>query len=417
MAWPLSRGAEKMEEKNPTEVGLTPDEPALSVWINMFRWMASMAVLTSHIRHRLFESYATTRGDEHSPLFYIVGGASSFGHPAVLIFFILSGFLVGGSSLRRFRKGNGFDLLDYSTARLSRLWTVLIPALFVTLILNMIGIYVFNGITNGIYDVSVFEGNYNLVHDPLNFVCNAAFLQTAVCDQYGLNGALWSLFNEFWYYAAWPLIMIAFWSPRSLGERVVLVAIPMAVLSLLASIQFAGPNVALYFTIWLTGVLAADRARPFLPMHPLLAAATLVIGLLVWRIFTRNELWGTSLLTFPIDFGIGLLFANMLMCMKSYAKLPFPPLKRLHGFMAGFSFTVFGIHTPIIHFICALCMALFGFGWKMAPVGATPYLLFFATIVIVQVSAFILSLGTERQMPALRQFIQNHIVSRKYALR
>ncbi len=40
-------------------------------------------------------------------------------------------------------------------------------------------------------------------------LCNAAFLQTAACPQFAANGALWSLFNEFWYYMLFPPLALA----------------------------------------------------------------------------------------------------------------------------------------------------------------------------------------------------------------
>src|SRR6185369_3580509 len=54
---------------------------------------------------------------------------TGLGNQAVMVFFVLSGFFVGGSILK---SGEKFNLAGYSIARLTRLWVVLIPVLLIT---------------------------------------------------------------------------------------------------------------------------------------------------------------------------------------------------------------------------------------------------------------------------------------------
>ena len=56
--------------------------------------------------------------------FYFV---SNYGHTAVIVFFLLSGYFVGGSVLRQVEAGT-WSWQRYLTERMSRLWIVLIPA-------------------------------------------------------------------------------------------------------------------------------------------------------------------------------------------------------------------------------------------------------------------------------------------------
>ena len=70
--------------------------------------------------------------------FYFLTG---LGHQAVMVFFVLSGFLVGGHVYTAVAEGR-WSWPDYLIKRLTRLWIVLLPALVLTAIWDRIGITV-----------------------------------------------------------------------------------------------------------------------------------------------------------------------------------------------------------------------------------------------------------------------------------
>jgi peptidoglycan/LPS O-acetylase OafA/YrhL len=57
----------------------------------------------------------------------------------VIVFFVLSGFLVGGSVIKAHRQGQ-WRWTGYLSRRLSRLWIVIVPALLLTLFWDSIGL-------------------------------------------------------------------------------------------------------------------------------------------------------------------------------------------------------------------------------------------------------------------------------------
>lgn len=123
--------------------------------------------------------------------------ATGVGRQSVMVFFVISGYLIGGSVLSgRFSWGN------YGAARLSRLWTVLLPCLLLTWIIDRL---------IGTIDPAVLSGSYTNVwnsgppsgsfsNSVLTLLGNLLFLQTIAVPVFGSNGPLWSLANEFWYY-------------------------------------------------------------------------------------------------------------------------------------------------------------------------------------------------------------------------
>ncbi len=115
--------------------------------------------------------------------------------------------------------------------RLTRLWVVLLPALVLTVALDLAGLRLFPQSTS-IYHgpAGQSEVRANLIHtlSPLVVAGNASFLQTILVPTAGSNIALWSLSNEFWYYLAFPFLVFALF-PTGLGE-VFLGARPMCAL-------------------------------------------------------------------------------------------------------------------------------------------------------------------------------------------
>ncbi len=397
------------EEQRPAEVGIDNHREALSIWLDLFRWMAAVAVVMGHVSHRLFIRLAEVPHDARSPVFYLLGGLSAFSAPAVIIFFVLSGFLVGGGSLRRYRRSGRIDFGDYLLARLTRLWVVLLPALLLTFAINMLGASLLPGSQPGASDAIGIAGRQAFVNDndPATFLCNMAFLQTAACRQYGHNGALWSLFNEFWYYIAWLLVMLALWGRGPMIQRVLLIMLPLAGLSLLAHRQFLGSNIAVYFSIWLLGVLAADRRRPLIPMPPIAAAIVMLVALGIWRAFAPGDVQGTSIRAeFPLDFIVALAFANLIMALKAAPRLHFPPVRRVHRLLAGFSFSLYCSHTPVINMIVAIMVQTLGTGRQMPPAGLLSCALFGGTVLVCLLVGYLLSLVSERHTQRIRRYLR-----------
>lgn len=230
------------------------------LWIDTCRWLAALAVLFTHVNNRFLIKILSLPHEQRTLPHYAYALLSGFGHQAVVVFFVISGLLVGGSFLEESKQADkplNVLLTSYMLKRLVRLWTVLIPALALIALLDNAGIRFFNGVENGIYAGEDFTATA--------FFCNAAFLQTAACSQFGTDGALWSLYNEFWYYVLWPLVLFACMPLLASWKRGLCAVFAVALLAGLTWFQFVGSSFAPYFAIWLLGVWATTRARPFLP--------------------------------------------------------------------------------------------------------------------------------------------------------
>src|SRR5690606_21246995 len=130
--------------------------------------------------------------------FYLV---TALGHQAVMVFFVLSGFFIGGAVASAW-ENERWSWMSYVLNRVVRLEVVLLPALVLTLFWDQLGIAATGGSGyDGKWHPLLMSGPSTMQpadHSPAVFLANAAFLHTIVAPVYGTNGPLWSLANEFW---------------------------------------------------------------------------------------------------------------------------------------------------------------------------------------------------------------------------
>ena len=221
---------------------------SFSVVIDACRWMAAFFVVIAHARHIIFVDYKDV---ENKTLiikfFYFITG---LGHEAVIVFFVISGLLVGGLTLRKWREKVSFT--DYFISRFSRIYIVLLPALLVGGCLDWMGYQFFNH--SEIYTDS---SQYHTV--SMNFVIierfnfgvflgNFLMAQTILVPTFGSNAPLWSLANEWWYYMIFAVSAGAILSKSVLSKV-------MAVLFLCVVAVYLPFLLLLMMLIWLLGVI------------------------------------------------------------------------------------------------------------------------------------------------------------------
>jgi peptidoglycan/LPS O-acetylase OafA/YrhL len=174
--------------------------------LDLLRGLAAFLVLAGHLRAYIFQGFTELMQPSLlTKAFYFITG---FGHQAVMIFFALSGFLVGGNALDDI-VNQRFSWSRYLLRRLTRLWIVIIPALLLTFLLDNIGLMMthgtgYDGRYYAIYSSGP-RGSPGVDHSLVTFLGNLTFLQTVYVPTYGSNGPMWSLANEFWYYVVFPL--------------------------------------------------------------------------------------------------------------------------------------------------------------------------------------------------------------------
>lgn len=159
----------------------------LMPWLDAVRALAALAVMLGHLRGLYFVKWDDLHPDSKSWMNWGAFAATRMGREAVMVFFVLSGYLVGGNAIKCLTSGR-FNLKSYAIARLTRLYIVLIPALAFTFYCDSLRLRV----------EPAYSGHWQL--DSLTFLKNIFFLNGICSPVYGSNSPLWSLAYEFWYY-------------------------------------------------------------------------------------------------------------------------------------------------------------------------------------------------------------------------
>jgi len=320
------------------------------IWLDFIRGLSAVAVCASHLRAAMFIDYSKL--ESAGLLQKVFYAATGLGHQSVMVFFVLSGFFVGGSVLRA---GVAFSPLHYAIARLSRLWIVLIPALVLTAVIDqIIGHLAPSALTGAFWPVwssgpasaSAYSASL------LNFFANIFFLQTIFTPVFGTNGPLWSLANEFWYYVLFPLCMVALggpllgqagtrtWVRIALGALAVtlLVLLPVGITSAFFIWLLGAP---VYFVVGRLGVVARR-----VTLAGGLAAFVAALG------YSKATALHERFFVSP-DLLIGLGF--VILC-AALANMP-PPRRPKSLFVQGshglsaFSYSLYLVHFPIVALI------------------------------------------------------------------
>ncbi len=300
----------------------------LSNFLNLIRWFAALLVVSTHVKTFLFKT-ETTNTNLFINLFNLL---TSFGGEAVIIFFVLSGYLVGGKTYNDFLN-NCFSWQDYLINRFLRLYIVLIPALIIGGCIDYYGIKNFSDIYNNNYNLIPF--NYN-IEDRLNFTTffsNLFMLQTTLTPQFGSNGPLWSLANEFWYYLIFPLFLKIKFDVKIYSKLIYFIVLIIIVVIL-------NKDIVAYFFIWLLGVFAFIYKGNFISFKKsfFIFIASLIICNLNLLPFSKLE----ALL-------IGLSVTCMIISLRN--NTDFNLFKRFNKLSADFSYSLYLFHDPFLLFI------------------------------------------------------------------
>ena len=300
-----------------------------SVLISLLRGLAAIEVAAAHLRADMYPGLRAVA--DPSIWFKGFSFATGFAHHAVLVFFVISGWLVGGSLLDKTRQPDA--IASYAIDRVTRLWTVLIPTFVLTLLF---------GLSAGVVDAQGIDFHPANDYSAVVFGANLIGLQTIAVPAFGGNFPLWSLANETWYYILFPLVVVLWRAPG----RATRVACGTTLLLLAALLPTA---IVGYFLIWLLGV-AFSRIR--IECSTAQRSVWLILVAALWAYYRlTGDMNAFTLANLLPDLGCSLVFLVLLSSLQFKAaatsKLR-PFLARIGTFFAEFSFSLYVLHVPLI---------------------------------------------------------------------
>ena len=306
--------------------------PSMTRTLDMSRWIAAGLVVLYHIRlNVLVDGVASNR------LIRLVNAIGDCGPQAVIWFFVISGFLVGGKVLADIQQDR-FDFKRYAINRVSRLYIVLIPALLIGYGTDLLRVDLY-GINSGAGSETL--ASYGLWSFFVNLFC----LQTIYAPMLGSNVPLWSLACEAWYYVLFPLLVLPFVPLRPTKMRVVYALIAISIIGMLMQ----HPRILQLFVFWLMGIVVWICPRPMVLLRSRVVAWSIAVVCILNYPTLEMHLKIIAALS------VGLSFTNVLLVSMHAKVVPGVASRgRLHALLAGFSYSLYLTHAPLIHFALTL---------------------------------------------------------------
>lgn len=338
--------------------------------------------MIGHVRGATWVEFARLPVEQHTPATAAFFAVTRIGLEAVLIFFVLSGALVGGQLLARTKAGE-FSIVDYAIDRATRILIPLIPACLLTYALNWM------------------LGTPNSFGELLSNMTGFGGITAPVLKA---NAPLWSLTFEIWFYIFGGALAYMAATRRSLA------AILVAIVSI-EVFTIIGANFLLFWALGAATTLVIDisyRKAAFV------AGLTLALaGMAASQLATASK---------SID-AVGYISqasAETVICSGICLMLPLMYaastnsalhlLKGPAGFVGGMSYTLYLVHYPVLN---ALNVAL----PRANEITGLSVLYFLVRIAVCSAVALTFYAVFERQTPAVRRWLRSSASaeSRKHA--
>ena len=375
------------------------------LFLHYLRFLSSLIVCLGHSKEFLF-----VHMDKNANVFEKVARLFlGLGPSAVIVFFLLSGYLVGGNEILNLAEKK-LNFRNYFFNRITRLWIVLMPALLWTFVLNAftcrnsrITLYCSadSALASHAEVPPLFSQNFS------DFISNAFFLQPFKGTQWGGNGPLWSLSYEFWYYMVFFSILSIL--SYLLNQKISFGLIPNLLVLFVAS-RILYLDWLILGIIWLSGALVAYFLKvdfvvkyirkyqtPITIKFILLTLFLILPALICLRVMPR-------IVSFPI--AILLLATSLAFTQDQYAIQLNSRWRRTIVKGSEYSFSLYLIHFPLIALVTSFFVPVNR--WRMSPFGILILMLLtLGALLTAYAFAWLTEFNLTKVRIALRLWLQN----------
>jgi len=306
-----------------------------SLYLDLARILAALAVFIHNAKKESITSGFL------SPL-------GQFGDEAVVIFFVISGVVIAYVAQRREN-----NAVSYAVARLSRLWSVIIPAVILTIVLDCIGPHIDRSVYEA-FELPLWRAD---VASLWQAVAPIVFLNQSWLWPVGpgSNGPFWSIGYEAWYYVGFGLVIfLRGW---------------VRVVCVIAAAVLVGPSILSLAPLWVLGVVVfhlLDRGRSSKLAWVIWLTTLLIIAafyLIKYKILNLFSyiIFGTA--AYSEEFGyffpcvcVAILFAINVVCFDRISQSFRPIGDGLESgirFLASRTFSLYLYQAPLLFFFGA----------------------------------------------------------------
>jgi len=298
-------------------------------WLDLLRFFAALTVVIAHTRGSVFVEYGKLLSHDKTFFITIAYAITRIANEAVIVFFVLSGFLVGGRALYRLSE-NKFDPAGYAVDRITRILLPLIPALFFTAFVRL-----------------TIDGNFDLVV----MVANIFSLQGILTPTFGGNGPLWSLSYEVWFYFLTYSVGVTVLNKKLHIHSALIIILVLCIFTILDSV---------YLFCWLIGVMAYMRMPTRFSYQVLICSFLLLVySVISIQIGTESISVGVKNIFFRLpslnvskillSVAIALIIQQLIFIKPQ--KIITKVINDIGVALAAFSYTLYLTHYPTIQLL------------------------------------------------------------------
>lgn len=349
-------------------------------WLDLVRFIAAFEVFISHYRIAFFVEYGLLPAQQKNILTSAVYFFTRMGKESVLLFFVLSGFLVGGKSIEKILSNN-VNLKSYSIDRLVRIMLPLFASVMLVILIDLI-----TGAKIPLYDI----------------VGSLLSLQGIFTTCYN-NAPLWSLSYEVWFYVLMGCIMALC---RIQSRKVVLFAFFIATMVLLVFTRLQ----AVYLFIWFMGAftyLIPPPAKNISTLKTFLALVLFFAAVFLSQLGSDSR--SVSFVNFPpVNKDILDIFLAFATCILIHHIIRFVPgnkyavkLNNAGTKLSKFSYSLYLVHYPVISLLEYL-----GFS-KSTSIDPRSVLLYILALLIGLLVAYIIYLLSEKHTHTVKKMFSD----------
>lgn len=321
--------------------------PSQLVFLDITRALSALIVLLVHLLQVFAFRFF---GMQHAASHFF----GTLGRHAVIVFFVLSGYLVCRSMLANTARFGRFNMLDYAASRVARIY----PPFLVAFLLSVL-VWLFISLTGlpGSPSSPFVQHGYGVLA-PQVITLAAHEILPALMLVGGLDAAnppLWSLYVEAQLYLLAGLLAWA------LSRR----AFPMVAFAvvLLGWFSYASPEFLMFCMLWSVAAIFAivEWRLGHIPRRWLIAAALAGIGLLLLLAILNgatalSQLDSMALHRYWSQLGFGLVYAGLLLHCRHAGVAS---SARLAGW-SRWSYSLYVTHVPVIFLMVSLSQPYVG---------------------------------------------------------
>lgn len=346
-------------------------------WLDLLRFLAAFMVLFSHTRNDYFVAYNYLPADQQGPLSFLFYAFGRLGHEAVMVFFVLSGFLVGGRGIERIAKGS-FQKRSYVIDRFVRIMLPLVASVLLYFIVCLM---------------------MGISFPYWRALGNLMSLQGIFCDS--LVGPFWSLSYEVWFYIALLAVSLIFSKSKWLG-------VILSSLCILVFACFLEPH---YLFIWLIGAVCY-LTRPEKINHWLflLSIVGIIAFIILWQISSDSnaialpfKIENKEFIEVMLGLSFGVFIQQIILC-EPQSKFTIW-LDSMGTKLAAFSYTLYLAH-------CIILLPIYKYLFKenTGVMDLKSIMIWLSILLITTVSCWLLYLAFEKHTGKVKKFLKTRIL-------